>query len=242
MNDELKKLLDLQGIDMGIEKLQRELDLIPVQIDAHKARIREALASCEAQKQKITQNQVERKNKELDAASQDEKIAKHEKDLNSLKSNDAYKAMLGEINLARKTKSEIEDGILVLMEEFDQATKDLKTAEAEAKGAQGAIEAEIKALDEKAVILKGELDIELKKREAFIPAVQKDLLTRYDFIRTKKKSRAIATIAGESCTGCNTNLTPSTINEVRKGRELVTCESCSRILYFPSPQTQTAPA
>ena len=242
MNDELKKLLDLQEIDLGVEKLQKELELIPVQIDALKAKIREALAACDFEKQKLTQNQVERKNKELEAASQDEKIAKHEKALNSLKSNEAYKAMLGEIDLARRTKSEIEDGILVLMEEFDLRAKELKAAEAEAKKAQGTIEVEIKALEEKAGKLKGELETELKKRDAFAPSVRADLLNRYDFIRTKKKSRAIAPIAGESCSGCNTNLTPSTINEVRKGKDLVTCESCSRILYYPSVQTQAAPA
>lgn len=242
MNDELKKLLDLQEIDMGVEKLQKGLELIPAQIDVLKAKIREALAACDSEKQKLTQNQVERKNKELEAAAQDEKIAKHEKALNSLKSNEAYKAMLGEIDLARKTKSEFEDGILTLMEDFDLHSKELKAAEAEAKKAQGTIEVEIRVLEEKAGTLKGELEIELKKREAFAPSVQADLLSRYDFIRTRKKSRAIAPIAGESCSGCNTNLTPSTINEVRKGKDLVTCESCSRILFYPSVQAQTAPA
>ena len=242
MNDELKKLLDLQEIDLGVEKLQKELELIPVQIDALKAKIREALAACDSEKQKLTQNQVERKNKELEAASQDETIAKHEKALNSLKSNEAYKAMLGEIDLARRTKNSIEDSILTLMEEFDVHAKGLKAAEAEAKTSQGAIEKDIRALEEKAAILKGELEIELKKREAFAPSVKADLLSRYDFIRTKKKSRAIAPIAGESCSGCNTNLTPSTINEARKGRDLVTCESCSRILYYSPAQPQAAPA
>ena len=242
MNDELKNLLDLQEIDLGIETLKKELELIPAQIEAHHARIREAQASCEALKQKLTQNQLDRKNKELDAANQDEKIAKHEKDLNSLKSNDAYKTMLGEIDLAKKIKSEIEDGILILMEDYDQRLKALKTAESDAKSVQSAIEAQIKGLEERAARLNEELERELKRREAFIPSVKSDLLNRYDFIRTKKKSRAVASIVGESCTGCNTNLTPSTINEVRKGKEIVICESCSRILYYSPAQSQAAPA
>lgn len=233
MNDELKKLLDLQEIDLGIEKLEKELELIPIQIDILKSNIRETLAALDSQKQKLTRNQLERKNKELEAAAQDENIAKHEKQLNSLKSNEAYKAMLGEITLARKTKSEIEDGILVLMEEFDLCAKELKTAELENKKTQETIEVEIKKLEDKAFKVKGELETELKKREAFVPCVHADFLSRYDFIRTKKKSRAIASIQGESCSGCNTNLTPSTLNEVRKGRDLLTCESCSRIIYYP---------
>ena len=38
MNDGLKKLLDLQEIDLGVEKLQKELELVPAQIDVLKAK------------------------------------------------------------------------------------------------------------------------------------------------------------------------------------------------------------
>ena len=242
MNDELKKLLDLQEIDLVIGIAERELELIPAQTDDLRNKIKGLNAAFEAEKQKLTQVQLDRKSRELEVASQDEKIAKHEKELNTLKSNESYKAMLGEIDLAKNKKSEIEDQILNLMEEYDKRSGELKAMDAENRKIQADLEKEIKALEEKTVKLKSDLDAEFKRREAFVPAVRSDLLTRYDFIRTKKKSNAIAPITGESCSGCNTNLTPSILNEVRKGKELIICESCSRILYYPAAQTQTAPA
>ncbi len=242
MNDELKRLLDLQEIDLVIERLQKELEQIPLEIEGSRAKIKEAQAAFEGEKQKLTHNQVERKAKELEVSAQDEKVAKHEKELNSLKSNEAYKAMLGEIEAAKRKKVELEDEILNVMEQFDAITKELKAAEIESKKVQQELDAVIKGLEGKAAQLKGELDAEQKKREAFIPQVNKDLLIKYDFIRTKKKSSAVAQIKGDSCGGCNTGLTQSAINEVRKGKDLVICESCSRILYYPAPETQTTTA
>jgi uncharacterized protein len=241
MNDELKKLLDLQDIDLAIEKISRELEQIPISIDEARGKIKAAQAAFETEKTNLTQTQVARKSKELEVAAQEEKVAKHEKELNSLKSNESYKAMLGEIEAAKREKTRIEDEILILMEEFETHSKELKNTEAESKKVQAEFEASIKTLEGKANQLKAELETENKKREAFIPQVSQEILSRYDFIRTKKKSSAIAPIANGCCTGCNTNLTPSTINEVRKGRDLIICESCSRILFYSAPETQTTP-
>lgn len=238
MNDDLKTLLDLQSIDLVIEKIQSRLEQIPVQIEALKAKIKEGQKAVEDEKQKFTQVQLGKKSKELEAGAQDEAISKHEKSLNSLKSNDAYKAMLGEIEAAKKKKSEIEDEILISMEEADRLVKTIKEVESKTKMDQQAIEGEIKTLEGEIQRLKADLDAELKKRNDFVPQVLPDLLSRYDYIRTKKKSQAIAVISGESCTGCNTNLTQNVINQVKKGKELIICESCSRILYFPFPETQ----
>ena len=242
MNDDLKKLLDLQEIDLVIEKINSELGRIPVQIEERKASIRESQKTVETAKQQLTMNHLERKNRELDVAAQDGAISKHEKELNSLKSNEAYKAMLGEIEAAKTKKSETEDAILNLMEESDRLSKEIKETESRARSSEAVLLNEIKDLEEKTKIMNAELEVEVNRRNDFVPQVSPDLLRRYEYIRTRKKSRVIAAISGESCTGCNTALTPSTMNEVKKGKDLVICESCSRILYFAAPQSQTAPA
>ncbi len=242
MNDELNVLLGLQEIDLAIEKIRREMEQIPLEQELSRGKIAEAKAAYDSEKQKLTQNQVARKSKELEVAAQDEKVAKHEKELNSLKSNESYKAMLGEIDAAKRKKIEIEDEILVNMEEFETHTKELKNAEAESKKVQQELESVITSLDNKLSKLKADLERELQKRDAFVPQVRGDILTRYDFIRTKKKSSAVAPIAGDCCSGCNTNLTQSAINEVRKGKDLVICESCSRILFYTAPKTEPTTA
>jgi len=169
----------------------------------------------------------------MELATQEEKIRKHEMELSAVKSNEAYKALLSEIEAAKNQKSKIEDDILNLMVETDLAAGKIKEDEAASKLRQQKLEAEIRECEAGIEKVKGALESEIKKREGFAPQVPGDVLSRYDYIRLKKKSLALAAILGESCGGCNTILTQTVMNEVKKGRDLVICESCSRILYIP---------
>ncbi len=240
MNDQLKQLLELQAIDQVIERLQSELESQPLAIEAKKSEIKQAQDAFVEEKNKLTTIQLSRKNKEMEVATQDEKIRKHGMELNSVKSNEAYKALLTEIDNAKNEKVRIEDEILGFMEDYDRVQKELKIAEENAKTVQKKLESEIKEIEAQIAQTQGLLDSENKKREDFAPKVSQDLLSRYDYIRKRKKSSVIAAISGESCTGCNTNLTPDVMNQVKKGKELVLCESCSRILYIPDPQPISA--
>jgi predicted nucleic acid-binding Zn-ribbon protein len=233
MNQNLKKLLELQEIDAVIARLNSLLEDLPLQIEEKKARIKQVQETLEQAKKVLTEAHLARKSREIELSSQEEKIRKHELELSAIKSNDAYKALLSELESARNMKSGIEDEILNLMDESDRKAAQLKTFDAELKNAQKKLELEIKECEKEIGNLKDLLETETKKRENFIPQVPPDLLTRYDYIRKKKKSLAIVFIKGESCTGCNTNLTQSTLMEVKKGKDLVLCDSCSRILYIP---------
>jgi predicted nucleic acid-binding Zn-ribbon protein len=161
-------------------------------------------------------------------------VRKHEAELNSVKSNDAYKALLKEIADAKQIKDQVETEIIEIMLQIDQANLDLKKFEADIKTIQGHLESQIQQKEGEIKKTEGLLEQEKAKREQFSSGISKDFLSRYDYIRTKKKTFAIAKIEGETCSGCNTSLTQSLINEARKGKELVMCESCSRILYLES--------
>ena len=231
INNELKQLLDLQEIDTVIDRMHQDLAQIPLQNQEKRSLMQQMQDRADQEKKSFQSLQVKKKEKELEVAAQEEKVRKNEKDLNSVKSNDAYKALLSEIETAKKAKVQVEDEILVIMEETDRVAAQLKTLEAGAKADQQKIEAEIREKEAEIGKVKAAVDAEIQKRTEFAAKVPKDLMTRYDYIRSKKKSTAIVSVVGVTCGGCNTNLTQSVINEARKCKDLVVCESCSRILY-----------
>lgn len=242
MNNELKLLLELQEMDKAIDVIHAQLEGMPRLIEEKRDLIRQAKTQAEEQKNLLTALQVRRKEKEVDIASRDEKIKKHEGELNSLKSNESYRAMLSEIETLRSQKSAIEDEILNLMVETDQAAAELKNLEAQGKKIESGYEAEIRDIEGRIGNVQAALSQEEGKRSQFLHQLPKDLLSSYEYIRERKKGIAIVTISGECCNGCNQTLTPNTINQARKGKELVRCDSCSRILYVPVPEPASASA
>jgi predicted nucleic acid-binding Zn-ribbon protein len=71
-------------------------------------------------------------------------------------------------------------------------------------------------------------------------AVSPASLARYEQLLKQRRMIAIAAIAGEMCTACHVRLRPAVVQKVRRNVELITCDSCQRILYFPETPAETA--
>ena len=62
--------------------------------------------------------------------------------------------------------------------------------------------------------------------------LDRNLLKRYEKIRSARDGIAVVAIQGENCGGCFTTIPPQVINEAKKGDRILTCESCGRIIVF----------
>ncbi len=234
MNDGIKKLLDLQKIDKVIDGYLAQMEEIPLAVLDKHSQIQQAKQSEEEIKNKVRAFQLKKKEKELELATHEEKIKKREAELNSLNSNEAYKAVLSEINQSKKEKELIEDAILTIMLESDTAQQGIAQVSQEAKDNEKKFLGEIKILEEESSKLQALVNEEKKVRDDYTAGIPADVIKRYNYIREHRKGSALMAIKGECCDGCNTNLTQSVINEVKKGKDMIICESCSSILYFPA--------
>jgi predicted nucleic acid-binding Zn-ribbon protein len=62
--------------------------------------------------------------------------------------------------------------------------------------------------------------------------VDREYLSKYERILHSKDGLAMVNVEHDSCGGCNINLPPQVINEIRMKEELIFCQSCARILYI----------
>jgi len=232
MKDAIKLLLALQERDLELDRLSGELAAVPGKIAEIKAGISAAKAALEDAKKEVTALQMSKKQKELDLESQESSIRKHSTELNAVKTNEAYRALLGEIDKAKLAQSALEDQILQTMEQIDLANKSWKEKEFSFKANEAGLIKQISDWEARQKELEQTLAGKQSERLSAFESLPKNLSAQYDKLRKGKRGASIVPIRKEQCAGCHMKVSQNLINEVRRGQKMMTCESCSRIVYL----------
>ncbi|MBI4395941.1 MAG: hypothetical protein HY548_02520 [Elusimicrobia bacterium] len=234
VNENVVPLIKLQEFDRELDGLVQAKARIEPERNKAKEEIHFLQTQFEETKKALTQAQVEKKSLELDIESKDQAVRKSSSELNSVKSNEAYKALLNQIEEAKKAKSALEDQVLELMERMERLQKDLKEHDKAFQQNKSVCEQKIAGFDGEEKKLQEKIDQAKAERETFSQSIPKDLLQRYNGIhRGRRGFQVLVPIKDMICGGCRQTLPPTVLNETMKGKELISCDSCSRILYVP---------
>jgi len=242
MNETIAQLLNLQNHDSEIDFLKTEAAAIPAKVSAIQKEIQTNKTALETAKKELIQFQMAKKNKDMDLDTRETAMRKHTGELNAVKTNEAYKALLGEIEKAKQEKSVLEDEVLQLMEQIEQAHKVWKEKEASAKGIETGLQKQISNWEAKQKELEGQVGQKQSEREAASAAMSKKLVDPYERLRSSKRSNAIVPIRKEQCTGCHMKVSQNLLNEIRRGQKMMACESCARIVFLEDVPQEAKPA
>ncbi len=231
LKEVLLQLSELQEKDTKIVEQQNKVNKFPADIENKKSELLKIKEDFENKKSAYVKLNTLKKEKESLLNEKEAAIAKHTASLNSIKSNDLYKACLLEIEKAKADKSVVEDEILQLMEDIDKEIVNLKKYETETKQQEENINKEIKEMDASIAKAKDEISVLQKDRDEFAKNIPANILSQYERIRENRNGQGLALIEGDSCGGCNMVLSPQLIVQATKCKELVYCDNCSRILF-----------
>ncbi|OGS20446.1 MAG: hypothetical protein A2252_10445 [Elusimicrobia bacterium RIFOXYA2_FULL_39_19] len=231
---DIKSLVRLQELDAELDRLNEECELVPAEIEEFKDKITELKKNFDDRKLHIKEIQSKHKGFELDIAAKDDIIKKHKNELNMVKTNEQYKALLNQIANVEAEKGKIEESILKVMEEVESFNRGIKDEENVLKDQEEKINQEIKVYEQKVTDFKGQLVALEEERKQLESSVTPNALKKYEYIRKKcKDGIAITIIENNNCGNCHMQLPAQVINEVSKNDVLVFCENCSKILYIP---------
>ena len=231
LKDVLNLLYKLQQKDIEIFEIKEKLMILPEIIVKKEKQIMQIKNDFETKKAEYVKLNSLKKEKEALLTTKEATIEKHTSDLNTIKANDMYKNCLLEIEKAKADKSVVEDEILQLMEDIDKEIVNLKKYEEETKTKEAEINKEIAEAKQTIEKAKENIEVVQKERDEFAKTIDKNILSQYERIRESRNGQGIATIDGESCSGCNMVLRPQLIVQATKCKELVYCDNCSRILF-----------
>lgn len=229
--ENIAQLVRLQEQDKILDALKAALNRIPSDIESIQKSIEAEKAKLNEVKTKANQLQLAKRDKESQLQQKEDAVRKFGEDLNKVKTNEAYKALLLEIDKAKADVSDIETAILTIMVDMDQAAREEKAASAQIKENDAKGQKDIEALKAQEAETKAKFDQEKSNREGMTAGLPDEAMKQYDYLRRRKPGgEALAKIKGNLCGACRIIVPPQAIVEVAKNR-LVTCESCQRILY-----------
>jgi predicted nucleic acid-binding Zn-ribbon protein len=228
----LEHLLVLQDRDRRIASLKAETARIPLEIAAVQKRVQDESAKLEAAKLQLKQIEADRKKLEIEAEGKRTQITKYRVQLNQIKSNVEYQALLKEINNAEQEIVHLEDIELELMDKTEQLQPLLKQEQVQLKELTAKGETEQADLKRRAQTAEKELVQLQGERQSLAAQADADLLARYDRLMKSKGDCAIVPILHGNCGGCHLNLPPQVVHNAKNGGEVVSCDYCGRILYW----------
>ncbi|RME63423.1 MAG: hypothetical protein D6778_09645, partial [Nitrospirae bacterium] len=182
-------------------------------------------------KSSIETYEKKRRKKEMELQDITEKIEKLKSRTSEIKTNKEYQALLKEIEEAEKQKFLIEDDILYLMEEIEEARKRInQEAQEVEKEKKVFIEQQMKVEAERASLEKEIKELK-DRRENLKNSMDKELYSRYMKLLEKGKGLAVAEAKDEVCLGCYMSIPPQLYVELKSNSDLRTCPQCGRFLY-----------
>jgi hypothetical protein len=232
MLETIEKLLVLQDRDRKIHRVQQELAQIAPERETLRNRASSTQTQLDAAKNRVKQIESERKRLELEVESKKTQIEKYANQQLQTRKNEEYRALAHEIETCKADIMKIEDSEIVLMEQTEVAQKEVIRATLAANEAKKLAETLIAELGQREENFKKELAALQQDRAQLASAVDESARNRYDRLLKSKGDNAVVGIEHGVCGGCHMKLQQQLIVTCQSQKEIVTCSTCGRILYY----------
>ena len=235
MHPDVHLVIQLQSLDHRITTLEKEVAALPKHIAVIEKALESHIRKLEADKAALSANQKDRKKLEGDIQMHQQKISKLRDQILGAKTNEQYKAFQHEIEFIENEIRAAEDRILDLMSESEPLDLNVKKAEKALGEEKKQVEAEKTQARERTAADQKELEVLRQERTQSVSKLPKPALFAYEKIRKKWSNTVVAEAANGRCSACQINLRPQFLQDLRKGDQLMFCESCGRFLYYNPP-------
>jgi len=240
LNKHLSVLIALQNLDAEAVKLKNKKKDLPLrmnQLDEAFNKYNQVFADNKKKYEEITAQ-----HKELEAKLKKglDILNKAKDRLGEVKTNKEYQAILKEIENGEVKNSEIETEIIFLLEEIDKRKTNFQIEEKAKEQYEHQYQIEkqklkndIDSLDEKILAC-------TEQYHKHIENIPKDLIKRYEMIKTLNNGSAVVSVWKGICGGCHMNIPPQLYNELQKSDDLLSCPNCNRIMYWQNQEEDVA--
>lgn len=230
MLEQLKLLVELQGIDSHLKEVLKSGEELPqklAEIDRELEGSRGGLKKLET---RLSELQKMRRNMERDVEAEAERIKKLASQSSMVKTNKEYQALLKEIEMAKQANWQREEELLNLMASIEEVEEEVDKRRKELKEKEELLNRRKEELKKNLEKMEGQAQEGQRRREEVIRGIDPELVKRYNFI-SQRLGVAVVAVEESACQGCHMRLSPQIMVELLGNKGLITCPNCNRILY-----------
>lgn len=230
----IDRLLELQELDLSIDRLASRRVVLESGEDVRQARLRAEEAEGGAGELRLAIDSIQREQRRLETEvdSLTRKAQAEERRLydGSVANAKELDSMQHEIASLRTRRSRLEDELLEHMEKREELEERARSADAELAEANDRLQ-EIRGESAEELREIGEaLASRSAERVSLLPAFDEELLELYEDLRRGKKGIGAAALEDGVCQGCHQKLSAMELDHLKRERGVKRCEYCRRIL------------
>ncbi|QGY39419.1 hypothetical protein GM415_04545 [Pseudodesulfovibrio cashew] len=229
---QIEQLIILQQVDDEILILRDEIEKAPLELadleaqmrefDERRVQIDERMEILKDQKKKLGVEIEE------DAG----KIKKSKNKLMLVGNTKEYHAMMREMDSLEKLNRMREEEQIAVKEEVVRQQDATAALNEEMSGVQEQYDALKTTLDERLAEANKKLESLDRKRKKACKVVPPPILGRYEFIRERMENPVIVPVTSGVCHGCHIMIPPQAYNDLQKGKQILSCPNCQRLIYW----------
>lgn len=233
----LDRLFLLQEVLIEVQVKTEKRGRTPEHLAHIEAAYREARGQREETERTLARAAERRKALESEILDLNEKLKKYQGQLQTVKTNREYGALLNELDVVKRDVRAREDEILALEEAVSVASSELERRNEAFPAEEAGYEEQMKEWRAEQALLTAEIEKAEAQAKALRAELDARLLSTFDRLARVRAGVAVAKVEmvgtqTAACSACHVRLRPQLLSDLRLARETVTCESCKRILYW----------
>ena len=228
----IEKLLVLQDRDQQRLALEAQLKAVPRDIAAVEQKIAAEKAAIETTRDELKALEAKKKAIENEVGATEDRLAKYKSQQLQVRKNDEYQALGHEIEVTQAQIGTLEEEDLKAMYAIDEAKRKFTAAGEELKRNIAGHEARIHTLREREANLQSELQAAQEAVAGARSLLDEPALRLYDRLAAQPGLPVVVPIHEGKCGGCHLKISFNIDSETRKPDKLVTCDQCTRIVYW----------
>jgi len=233
----LYALIELQEVDNRLDELMEERGDLPLIVKELETKTKDKSKELSNLQAQLKQAKIRQRELELQIQDAKARLSKYEDQLYKVKTNKEYDALMAETDLAKDQLKQSENELYSNSEVIDKSEEKISELESEVSKLE-------RELDENKIELQSKLNetaeeenLLNQERTIIIKKSGPEIIKTYELVRKARDGQGIARVERGVCGGCFSYIPPQKIVEIKKMKQIYTCESCGRILVWDDSQT-----
>ena len=231
MKEAIKNLMDLQAIDLDVQKIDEQMADGHSELVTTKKAIEQGYESIADYKEQFALGEKRRRELEATIADEAERIKDRQTKLMSIQTNREYQSILKEIEDTKLANQQREEELTLLLEQSELIEKKIEEFSKRCAEQELQLENDSKRVAQEVAKLESDKLKITKSRDAQAKKVDAKYLNRYEKLRINRNGLAVTGVTQGVCRGCNMNIPPQMFNLLLREQELLTCPTCNRMMY-----------